>query len=470
MNYVELMSFTKGGLNGFKADLKPNSTSGSSGYGRIMEKAIMRRENKEVLKDMDKPKSQLDFKSMSKETVVNQRTVDEEGIKPENLKDAVPLESLLEDGNEDVEKSEAESLLAMLSGMLNLSTQDIENIGHILRDSLSGAESGKTFKASAIDDIRNLLQENTMLSKDEIENAIGQLEIGKHKFIAAQNAMEESDPDKPQLKKIDGLTEGKEIHKLTSTDSPVRASKVPASAKAEAKEPLLATEVMDNGGASDKVDNHEQKDRSSHEEPKIIADRVIKRPEFVEILSSKNKTNAALGIEYIGADEKNHKIADDIKPAAKNLEYLGRPQSISKEELLSQIAEKYKVVHTQDASEIRIQLKPDSLGKLTIRLIMEKGEMTAKFIADNHSVKEVIESNFSELRDALSQKGINIQNLSVSVGQQGKWQYENQNFKAWKNNIKRSQYIESSDLEAAASVLDYDNPYNVSDGLVDIKV
>ena len=96
--------------------------------------------------------------------------------------------------------------------------------------------------------------------------------------------------------------------------------------------------------------------------------------------------------------------------------------------------------------------------------------MTAKFIADNHSVKEVIESNFSELRDALSQKGINIQNLSVSVGQQGKWQYENQNFKAWKNNIRRNQYIGSSDLEAAASVLDYDNPYNVSDGLVDIKV
>ena len=426
MNYVELMSFTKGGLNGFKTDLKPNSTSGSSGYDRIMEKAIMQRENKVALKDMDKPKSQLDFKSMSKEIVVNQQATDEEGIKAETLKDAVSSESLIEDGHED-------------AGLLNLSPQDIENIEYILRDSLSGVESGEPFKASVIDDIRNLLQENTMLSKEEIDNAIGQLEIVKHEFVAAQNAMEESDLDKSQFKKIDGLTEDKEIHKLTSIDSPIRAPKVPAAAKAEAKEPLMATEIIDNGSASDKVDNHEQKDTGSHEEPKIIADRVIKKPEFVEILSSKNKTNPALGIEYIGADEKDHTITDDIKPAAKNLEYLGRPQSISKEELLSQIVEKYKVVDTQDASEIRIQLKPDSLGKLTIRLIMEKGEMTAKFIADNHSVKEVIESNFSELRDALSQKGINIQNLSVSVGQQGKWQYENQNFKAWKNNIRRNQ-------------------------------
>lgn len=470
MNYVELMSFTKGGLNGLKADLKPNSTSGSSGYDRIMEKAIMQRENKEALKDMDKPKSQLDFKSMSKKVLVSRRATDEEGIKAETLKDAVSSKSLIEDEYEDAEKSEAESLLAMLSGLLNLSRQDMENIEYILRDSLSGVESGEPFKASVTDDIRNFLQENTMLSKEEIDNAIEQLEIVKHEFVADLNAIEGSDLDKPHLKKIDGLTGDKEIHKLTSVDSPIRAPKVPAAAKAEAKGPLMAAEMTDNGSASDKVENHEQKEPVSHEEPKIIADQLTKKPEFVEILSSKSKTNPASGAEYVGADEKNYTIKDDMKPAVKNLEYPERPQSINKEDLLSQIVEKYKAVDTQDASEIRIQLKPDSLGKLTIRLIMEKGEMTAKFIAENHSVKETIESNFSELRDALGQKGINIQNLSVSVGQQGKWQYENQNFKAWKNNMKRSQYIGSSDLETVTSVLNYDNPYDVSDGLVDIKV
>ncbi len=101
---------------------------------------------------------------------------------------------------------------------------------------------------------------------------------------------------------------------------------------------------------------------------------------------------------------------------------------VTKEDIMNQIIDKAKVVVSEDRSEMVIELKPEALGKLTLKIVTERGEVMAKFFADNYQVKAVLESNMQLLKDSLQKQGVNIQGLSVSVNsQKQESQGENQN-------------------------------------------
>ncbi|HEX2947136.1 MAG TPA: flagellar hook-length control protein FliK [Clostridia bacterium] len=86
-------------------------------------------------------------------------------------------------------------------------------------------------------------------------------------------------------------------------------------------------------------------------------------------------------------------------------------------ELITQIVEKAKVVLSPDKSEMVMDLKPDSLGKLSLKVVTENGIVMAKFIADNQQVREILESNMQLLKDSLEKQGMSVQGFSVSVRQ-----------------------------------------------------
>lgn len=112
-------------------------------------------------------------------------------------------------------------------------------------------------------------------------------------------------------------------------------------------------------------------------------------------------------------------------------------------DVLEQISEKIDVSLFDDKSEMIIKLKPDNLGKLTVQISVEKGVITAKFLAESEKVKEIIESSFQELKDSLQEQGMNIQNLSVSVGNQrnGELVYEQQKRRLFNNKEERIEDI-----------------------------
>lgn len=101
------------------------------------------------------------------------------------------------------------------------------------------------------------------------------------------------------------------------------------------------------------------------------------------------------------------------------------PQTIKTSDLLNQVVEQTKVVLGQDKTEMVIHLKPDHLGKLELKVITEQGIVAAKFIAENQQVKEIIETNMQSLKDSLEKQGINIEGVSVQVGQDRKNEYQN---------------------------------------------
>lgn len=86
-------------------------------------------------------------------------------------------------------------------------------------------------------------------------------------------------------------------------------------------------------------------------------------------------------------------------------------------ELISQIIEKAKVILSPDKSEMVMDLKPDSLGKISLKVVTENGIVMAKFVAENQQVREILESNMQLLKDSLEKQGMNVQGFSVSVRQ-----------------------------------------------------
>lgn len=83
--------------------------------------------------------------------------------------------------------------------------------------------------------------------------------------------------------------------------------------------------------------------------------------------------------------------------------------------IVNQFAMKVRLMAGENRQELEMQLKPESLGKLTLKIIHERGEVLARITAENEQVKAILENNMQLLKDALEKNGYTVQSLDVSV-------------------------------------------------------
>ncbi len=88
----------------------------------------------------------------------------------------------------------------------------------------------------------------------------------------------------------------------------------------------------------------------------------------------------------------------------------------SRDSILEQIYDRIKVISKDDFSELRLNLKPDELGEVAIKLVMDKGNMAARITVDNSYVKDLIESNIPKIRENLKNQNVEVSSFNVSVG------------------------------------------------------
>lgn|GEM_PF-4604278 len=98
---------------------------------------------------------------------------------------------------------------------------------------------------------------------------------------------------------------------------------------------------------------------------------------------------------------------DSIKPDT-------LPQAV---DIFRQVAEKIRFVVGKNGSEVNVQLKPDSLGRMNLRLELIDGALTAKFYVESSTVREVLEARLPELRASLQAQGIECENAFVYLRQ-----------------------------------------------------
>ena len=64
---------------------------------------------------------------------------------------------------------------------------------------------------------------------------------------------------------------------------------------------------------------------------------------------------------------------------------------------------------------MKIKLQPEELGEVEIKMTMENNIMKAQFVVESQTVKDILESRFDNLRNALENKGFYGAEINVSV-------------------------------------------------------
>jgi flagellar hook-length control protein FliK len=66
-------------------------------------------------------------------------------------------------------------------------------------------------------------------------------------------------------------------------------------------------------------------------------------------------------------------------------------------------------------SEMRIQLQPEHLGEMTVKVSFDSNQMNLAMRTETVYAKQMLETNFSQLRDALADHGINVGSFDVGL-------------------------------------------------------
>lgn len=153
------------------------------------------------------------------------------------------------------------------------------------------------------------------------------------------------------------------------------------------------------------------------------------------------------------------KIISGIK-ASTGAQLNNKMSTIDSYNIIDQITKKSKIITNKNNSSIQMQLEPENLGKLTLKVVLERGILSAKFMAENEEVKTAIEDNMEELKNSLSEQGITIQSLSVSVNSEGDLNKHKNILEAMAYNKKISKNI---DTELDEQQNEIENPYLFED-------
>ena len=85
------------------------------------------------------------------------------------------------------------------------------------------------------------------------------------------------------------------------------------------------------------------------------------------------------------------------------------------EDILNQVKEEINISVRQESASMELQLNPASLGKVGLHIETKAGSVTAQFVAENAQVKQALESQISELKETLLNKGIRIEDVEVTI-------------------------------------------------------
>ena len=84
-------------------------------------------------------------------------------------------------------------------------------------------------------------------------------------------------------------------------------------------------------------------------------------------------------------------------------------------DILGQIADKAMFRLRNGQSEVRIDLKPDSLGHVKLQIVTENHQVTLRIMAESHAAKNLIDSGIGQLKADLQAQGLRVDELEVSV-------------------------------------------------------
>ena len=138
--------------------------------------------------------------------------------------------------------------------------------------------------------------------------------------------------------------------------------------------------------------------------------------EDVEPVDTQADTNNMQTVETVSV-HKVHSQQSTMTVGTQTTASASNQVNISKEDVLAQIHSKLQMMNSTSNAKLTMVLNPESLGKVSIQLINTKDGLTAELQVASQSVKDILDSNLSNLKDTLSAQGVQVNDMSVKVFQ-----------------------------------------------------
>lgn len=85
------------------------------------------------------------------------------------------------------------------------------------------------------------------------------------------------------------------------------------------------------------------------------------------------------------------------------------------QDLIDFTVEKFKTLRLPGSTEVTVKLKPEELGEVSLKLVLEKGQINGSITADRKEVVVMLQNNLEQLKTDLKNSNVNLNNLSVNI-------------------------------------------------------
>ena len=280
-------------------------------------------------------------------------------------------------------------------------TEVIKEELHVTKDEIEAAmdELGLTF-LDLLDagNLANLVAKlsgeenvNQLLCSEAFTNILKQVNaFGKELFANLQMTLEELELVQEELNNL--------------ADNELEAGQVQDDVEVNADD--VSDEVM----TSNIVEGENTSEDNSEEMGSFEEETTENRFDKVEVVRTTDvQVNEGASITFDAATNTITIQADGVETVQ------SLPTYINVSELIEQFVEHTRVHIAQDTTKMEMMLNPEHLGKLYLEITEQEGAITAKIQTQNVIVKEALEMQIADLRQNLSQAGVKVDAVEVTI-------------------------------------------------------
>jgi flagellar hook-length control protein FliK len=325
-------------------------------------------------------------------------------VRPETFQDA--LVNILQSGTVD-----ADALKTALQG--KTSDQQIQTLIDTLKGQVSQANAEKTAMAADVNATATATT-NQPLPTDPIRSVGDEMKTASDIVVSLSlpateiNKVKTADESKPDV------VSGQEVRLKENTLNLLDPVLVKASAKQEPENADLGGDDTSTFAAVNAALNGSATSTDTADTtPDSHTGENISVSGMNGVNAVKTAAESQVASQGVAADSAA-KSADTVKTEASSP--LRSAQSVDEKKILQQIVDKLSSRSFSGKSEIHIRLDPPSLGTVRMSVSTVGDSVRATVVAENQAVKQTIESNLNQLRDAIANQGLKVESFTVVVG------------------------------------------------------
>ena len=365
--------------------------------------------------------------------------------------------------------AKADKIKDIIKEQLNISDEEIESVmeqlGFTFMDLLDPqnlADFVSEIKGSLdlIDMIVDPDFQQLMLSMSSVKQEIAQVcDIDSEQMDEIISVMEPvTEPDNGSSDENSGI----DISEI--------AENVSQSEEAASKTAVVSEQVQTEKSVSEKIqDTDNQTDEMPATDDDIVTVVTDKTTDGSEAgqYADGNSDSADGNTEEKVSDNNAGKATFTVDNGIRNVQIPETPFSAVSQasgkvdilDIIQQVTEQLKVSMTSDETSMEMQLNPENLGKIYVNVSQKNSQITAHMMVMNEVVREALESQLGNLRETLSQAGVKVdavevtvashefeQNLEQNSSKEQKQQEQSGSFKSTRKNINMSSLDEMSGI------------------------